>query len=388
VREGDVALTWRDWNDYADLIADALAGRRLGARDVIAVRCRNRVEWAVIACAAAKIDAAILALAPDMPVEQVRAALIASEAAALICDDDQPALLRPAIAGLPLRLCATLDVLTPGFFNFWDLVPPVAQPRFARSQPRLIALTSGAGGAPAGVAIPHQAAMPALLSPPPVADDGAQLITLSLHRSWAQQQMWDALADGRRSVLVRTFDAAVVLATLTSERITRWCATPAAFAALAALPAATIAAADLSSLQELAMGGAPGAAALKDWVARVFGPILTEVYGATETGPIAAMPATAGNARPGSCGRPQRGVMVEIRDATGRPLPPNCNGQIWARTRRSLEADLLPGPIASRQRDEAGFVATGDAGHVDEDGFLFVTGRTDAREIETSLRLM
>ena len=89
--EGGLSLTWRDWNEHADLLADAFVGRGLGYGDVIAVRCRNRLEWLVIASAAAKIDAAILALDPDMPVSLVRSALIAGEAAAFICDDERPA---------------------------------------------------------------------------------------------------------------------------------------------------------------------------------------------------------------------------------------------------------------------------------------------------------
>ena len=55
LHEGRSSLTYAEWNDYADLLADAFVGRGLGVDDVIAVRCRNRIEWAVIAlaCAAA-----------------------------------------------------------------------------------------------------------------------------------------------------------------------------------------------------------------------------------------------------------------------------------------------------------------------------------------------
>src|SRR5215510_375365 len=65
--EADTALTYGEWNDYADLLADALAGRGLGLDDVIAVCCRNRIEWAVIALACAKLDARLLSLDPDLP---------------------------------------------------------------------------------------------------------------------------------------------------------------------------------------------------------------------------------------------------------------------------------------------------------------------------------
>ncbi len=81
--------------------------------------------------------------------------------------------------------------------------------------------------------------------------------------------------------------------------------------------------------------------------------------------------------KPGSCGRPDRGVTVEIRDASGRPLQAGAVGEIWARTPRSVECDLsLSSPRVRRDAD--GFVATGDAGRIDEDGFLYIVGKADA----------
>src|SRR6185295_17153500 len=112
----------------------------------------------------------------------------------------------------------------------------------------------------------------------------------------------------------------------------------------------------------------------------LFGPILSEAYGATETGVIAMLPADRQGERPGSCGRPLRGVVVEIRDADGNRLPPNSVGEIWARTPRSLACGL---PDVQLRRDEDGFIATADVGRLDEDGFLYITGRAHkpARDI-------
>lgn len=388
MQEGDASLTWRDWNEHADLLADAFVGRDLGAGDVIAVRCRNRLEWLVIASAAAKIDAAILALDPDMPASLVRSALIAGGASALICDDERPAEVAPAVMGLSLRLCASLDVAAPGFFDFWELFGPAARPRFACAMPSLIGLTAGVSGPPAGVALRGRRTAPASLTRAPVADNGAQLITLSLHRTWAHGQLWNALALGRRIVLTRHFAPASVLDTLVSQGITHWHATPAAFASLSTLPVDAFSSADVSTLEDLVIGGAPATPELKAWITATFGPILTEVYGSTETGPITVMPAEDHEQRPGSCGRPGRGVRVEIRDSDGRPLPPNAVGQVWARTQRSLECDLLPAPVACRLRDDDGFIATSDAGRIDEDGFLFILGRADGIYLNQTRRLM
>ena len=143
----------------------------------------------------------------------------------------------------------------------------------------------------------------------------------------------------------------------------------------------TIRAHDLSSMRDLTAGGAAVDYSLKMRLTELFGPIVNEAYGSTETGLIAFMPAHAPLEKPGSCGRPLKGVLVEIRDTQGRRLPANATGEIWARTPRSLSCDLL-GPHIRRDAD--GFLATADFGRIDEDGFLYITGRATAQEIRAA----
>ena len=79
-------------------------------------------------------------------------------------------------------------------------------------------------------------------------------------------------------------------------------------------------------------------------------------------------------AKPGSCGYPHRHVSLQVRDAAGRILPSGQPGEIWARTPRSLECDLI-GQRTRGPRDDDGFIATGDTGRVDKDGFLYIATR-------------
>ncbi len=254
--EGDTVLTYREWNEYADLLADAFAARELGSGDVIAVRCRNRIEWAVIALACAKIDARLLTLDPDLAPRALRERIIASGASAVIVGDAAPVRIAPALEGLSLRLRATMDGAFPGFFNFWDLFPPVAQPRFGRTQPSLLAWTAGSAGNALPVGLPPRRAAPASISRPPVPETGVSLITVPLHRVWGPVQFWAALVSGRAVALMRTFDPASALDTIRHRRITHWSALPETFSALQQLGADAIRAADTSSLQELEIGAA------------------------------------------------------------------------------------------------------------------------------------
>ena len=373
--EGATALTYGEWNEYADLLADAFAGRGLQAGDVIAVRCRNRIEWAVIAMACSKIDARLLTLDPDLPARALRERLIASHAAAVIVGDVAPIRISPALEGLPLRLRASMDGAYPGFYNFWDLFPPVAQPRFGRAQPSLIAWTAGETGRALPVGLPPRRAAPASLSRPPLPESGASLMTVPMHKVWGPVQFWNALVAGRAIALMRAFDAHAALQIIAQRRITHWSALPETFLELRRLGTRKVREAKTSTLQEVIIGGAPGPWTLKAWLADIFGSIVSEAYGSTETGLIATMPIDLQAARPGSCGRPIRGVSVDIRDADRRSLPPGSVGEIWARTPRSLECDLSFSPPRTR-RDDEGYIATGDAGRVDGDGFIYIVGRS------------
>lgn len=379
-----MSLTYREWNEYADMLADALAGRGLGLDDVIAVRCGNRIEWAVIALACAKIEARLLTLDINLSPRALRDRLNAGRAAALIVGDVAPSRLAPELGGLPLRLKASMDGAYPGFFNFWDLFPPVAPPRFGSAQPYLMAWTAQAEDGAQPVGLPRLRAAPASMSRPPQPEFGASLITIPLHRVWAPMQFWSALIAGRAIAMMREFEAAGALETIYRRRITHWSALPETLAQLRDFGIDAHQLRYISSLRELVIGGADAPAGLKDWLGKTFGSIFNEAYGSPETGVIAWMTPQQRTNRPDSCGRPLRGVSVEVRDMHGRRLPVGATGQIWARTQRSIACEL---PTASHgnRRDADGYVATGDTGRIDEDGFIYLTGRANAL-VERDLR--
>lgn len=375
LHEGEAFLTYRDWNEYADMLADTFTSRGLGLDDVIAIACRNRIEWAVIALAAAKTDARVLTLDPDLPAHALRARIIASQASAVIVGDADPAAIGSALAGIQLRLRATIDIAAPGFIDFFDLFPPAAPARFSRAQPAVVSWTPGETGRPRAVTLPRRPAAPASQARPATPEHGCSLLTVPLHRAWGPVQFWEALATGRAVAFMRSFEPKRALRMIERLRITHWSAYPRVLRQIAALPSEALHEHGLSSMRELTVGGAQVEWQLKARLAAIFGPIVCEAYGATETGIIALLPAERQTDRPGSCGRPMKGVMVEIRDGYGRPLPPNATGEIWARTPRSLRCEQAGSSI---RRDANGFVATADLGRLDEDGYLYVTGRVRA----------
>src|SRR5262249_45431652 len=101
---------------------------------------------------------------------------------------------------------------------------------------------------------------------------------------------------------------------------------------------------------------------------------LTEAYGSTETGGIAVLAPQDQQRAPGSVGQPAIGVEVAIVDDKGTPVPTGRSGQIRCRGLGVIERYLNAGP-KDAQRLDGGWYYTGDAGHVDDAGFLYLEGR-------------
>ena len=113
---------------------------------------------------------------------------------------------------------------------------------------------------------------------------------------------------------------------------------------------------------------------LKQWVVDHFGAVLWEGYGTSESGMVAYMPPEHQLTKPGSSGIPYDGVEIAIVDDDWNRLPVGETGEIAVNTPVVLRGYLGRDPLGDDVLRD-GFYRTGDVGHVDEDGFLFITDR-------------
>ena len=111
------------------------------------------------------------------------------------------------------------------------------------------------------------------------------------------------------------------------------------------------------------------------------GPVLVQYFGLGEvTGNITVLPPdlhTAEDgpgARAGTCGYERTGIQVSIQDDAGRELPPFATGEICC-CGPAVFAGYYDNPEANAKAFRNGWFRTGDLGHLDEQGFLFITGR-------------
>jgi acyl-CoA synthetase (AMP-forming)/AMP-acid ligase II len=127
------------------------------------------------------------------------------------------------------------------------------------------------------------------------------------------------------------------------------------------------------SLRAIASSGSALPGQLAERFMDVYGEVLYNLYGSTEAS--WASIATPGDLRraPGTAGRPPHGTRVAILDRYGRPLPTHGVGRIFVGNDMLFEG--YTNGTAREERD--GLLATGDLGHLDEDGLLFVDGRED-----------
>ncbi len=135
----------------------------------------------------------------------------------------------------------------------------------------------------------------------------------------------------------------------------------------------------LASLRQLTYGASPMPAAILDRLLELYPDLeLSQGYGMTESSSLLTWLTPedhrAGGPRLRSAGRPVPGARISIRDAEGRELPRGETGEVWARAGNFMRC-YWNRPDATAEAFAGGWYHTGDAGYVDEGGYLFLVDR-------------
>ena len=181
---------------------------------------------------------------------------------------------------------------------------------------------------------------------------------------------------GGTVVLPPKFDAEQTLQAIERYRVTYAQFVPTMFIRLLRLPEAVRRRYDVSSLRAVAHSAAPCPVEVKRRMIEWFGPVINEYYSATEAAGHVSIRSEEWLEHPGSVGRVAPG-SVAITDESGRELPPGEDGIIWfTRPANKFSYHNDPDKSASMYNDK-GWARMGDIGHLDDDGYLFITGRSD-----------
>ena len=354
-------LSYRDWDGAANAVAwgMAAAGIRRGDRVVLLLTNGEACDFAVAFAACHRLGAAAVPVNPRYAARELDHILADSGAGLVVAGTEAD-----RVRGVPVRSCEQLASGDRSPFSV-DLAPDDLAEIF---------YTSGTTGLPRGVASTH-ANHARAHGMAPLETGGVLLHSIPLATFTGVQG--GVLTPLRLAVTVYVlprFDTERFASLIGTERPMWLLMVPADILLL--LESHALEACDTSSVAIAMFGGAatPPAAVLR------LGELLPNAmllngYGLTEGGgSVCVLPPGEAARRPGSVGKPMRGVEVRIVDDGGAEMPTGTVGEIALRVPDG-ERRYWNDPEASLRTWRAGWVHTGDLGRLDDDGFLYVVDR-------------
>src|SRR5881396_3589594 len=375
-------LTYGQLARGVERVAAALGARGFGTGDVLGLFMPNCPEFALAfygALAAGGVVTTVNSLGTEQDVEyQLR------NAAAQLLVTVAPFLDRAAPAA---RSAGVTEVIAlgaaAGTTPFATLLATDAPAPAVRIEPArdLAALpySSGTTGFPKGVMLTHRNLVTNLVQTVAghhVASDDRIIAVLPFFHIYGMQVVMNlALWSGATLVTLPRFELEPFLALLQAHRITRAFLVPPLVLALANHPA--VDRYDLSSLRAMMSGAAPLDAALEAACVRRVGCQLIQGYGLTEASPVThTVPDEPGKGRPGTIGQLLPNTECRIVDpATGGDLGPGEAGELLIRGPQVMTGYLNNPEATAETLDAAGWLHTGDIGHVDADGYFTIVDR-------------
>jgi long-chain acyl-CoA synthetase len=179
---------------------------------------------------------------------------------------------------------------------------------------------------------------------------------------------------GGEMILLPRLDLKQLLQTITDKKPTAFAAVPTLLTAINNYP--DLAKYALSSLKVCVSGGAPLPADVRDTFERLTGCRVVEGYGLSECAPVVCCNPIEGQRKPGSVGLPYPGTTVEVvsLEPPRRVLLPGEKGEICVRGPQVMRG-YWKRPEATAEVMIDGRLHTGDIGHIDADGYVFITDR-------------
>lgn len=386
-------------------IAHKLVEMGVRKGDRVALAMRNLPEWPAIFFAGVSIGAIMVPLNAWWTGGELEYAMKDSGAKLLFVDGERHERLKHCYDQMPdlervvvSRAKGTLDAPAValealiGATGEWGALDDVGFPdaQVAPDDDATIFYTSGTTGSPKGALGTHRNFVTNIMSsayvaartmlrrgetPPAVPEPKVMLLVIPLfHVTACSAAMMGAIASGSTLVFMRKWDPELAMEIIQREKVNATGGVPTIAWQLLEHPAR--ANYDLSSLENIAYGGAPSAPELVKRIYEEFGALPGNGWGMTET--TATVTTHSGEdylSRPTSAGPPVAAADLKIMSVEGdRELPLGEVGELWARGPMMVKG-YWNKPEATAETFVNGWVRTGDLARLDEDGFLYIIDR-------------
>ncbi|MGH9058420.1 MAG: AMP-binding protein, partial [Acidimicrobiales bacterium] len=377
------AVTYGQLDERSNRLAQVLRGRGLRAGDGVAILMENNARYLEVCWAAQRSGLYYTAISSRLTGPEVAYIVADCGAKALVSSRSMAGVAAEAAALCPeagVRLM--VGGAAEGFEAYEEVVAGApAGPVDGETEGADMLYSSGTTGRPKGVKV--------ALRGVPVGTPGPLFLLLtalygvdrdSVYLSPAPQYhaaplrfCMAATRAGATLVIMEHFDPEGFLACVQDHRVTHTQVVPTMFVRLLRLAPEVRAGYDLSSLRCVIHAAAPCPVPVKARMIEWWGPVLQEYYAGTEGNGLCAIDSEQWLAHPGSVGRPIIGA-VHVADDEGKELGPGETGTVWFEGGSTFEYHNDPVKTAA-SRHPSGWTTIGDIGHLDDDGWLYLTDR-------------
>ena len=401
LRYPDKQAVWHkdEWLTYAQLearankLANYLISAGIQRGDRVAILIENSFDYVIAYFGALKAGAVTVPLSTDTTTDALIYYLNHSESRAIVTNKRFTRHLAPAIEKSPkMELVVAADQKDLSVYEAIDHCDQACLQQVYEMMPEQspevriidvdlasIVYTSGSTGKPKGVALTHLSMVSnthSIVEYLKLTTDDRIMVVLPFYYIYGKSLLNTHFLVGGSLVIDNRFAfPKLVLETMHKTEVTGFSGVPSTFLIL--LNKSPVRKYTFESLRYVTQAGGAMAPSVQKEVAKVFAPAkLFIMYGTTEAAPrLSYLDPSLLTEKCGSIGKAIPNVNLLVADEHGQSLPPNQTGDIVARG-SNIMSGYWKDPVGTREVLRNGYYYTGDLGRTDEDGYIYVVGRS------------